>query len=310
MRVFITGATGLVGTRLVKQLLIRKEEVVVVSRRPEAAKKKFGSQVHVVEGLPQQEGDWMKEIDGCQAIIHLAGEPILCRWSEVEKTELRNSRVFSTWNLVKAIEQAKERPQVLTSTSAIGYYGFHPEGDLDETSPPGDDFLAKLCVDWEKAALDAEKLGVRVAIIRTGVVLAKEGGALKQMLLPFRLGLGGPAGSGKQWMSWIHIDDLVDFYVKSLDLPRMKGPINGTAPEPVRNKEFSQKLASSLHRPCIFPVPAFALKLMYGEASRLVLEGQRVLPKAIRTLGLQYQYRSLDAALENLVGTPADEEAT
>lgn len=302
MRVFMTGATGLIGSGLVSQLLARGDTPVVLTRDVARARKRLSNpKTEFVAGDPQSEGDWLAALDGCDAIVNMAGQPVFAkRWNEAEKNLVRNSRIVSTNNLVKGIERAKSGPRTLVSTSAIGFYGDVPEGDLDENSPAGNDFMAKLCVDWEAAARAAEKHGTRVPIVRVGVVLDRNEGALKQMLLPFKLGLGGPIGLGKRWMSWIHIDDIVGVFLKALDDSEARGPINGTAPEPVRNGEFSKELASALHRPCLFPVPPLALKVMFGEVSQVVLGSQKVLPKQTQKLGYNFKYSKIQAAFRAL----------
>lgn len=304
MRVFLTGGTGLIGCDLVSALLKRGDQPIVLTRDPNHARSRItNTNVRFVTGDPQTPGDWMHEIDGCQAVVNLAGRPVFAkRWNGVEKTVVRNSRVFSTWNVVKAIEKASVKPSVLVSTSAVGYYGDVPERELTEASPAGKDFMAQLCADWEAAARGAEPLGVRVAIIRVGVVLDRYEGALKQMLFPFKLGLGGPVGMGQRWMSWIHVQDLVALYLLALDNPAIQGPLNGTAPEPVRNWTFSKELASALGRPCLFPVPPFALQAMFGEVSQVVLSSQRAFPKAAEQAGFTFKYKTCREAMRALFG--------
>lgn len=303
MRIFLTGATGLIGVPLVERLRERGDTAVVLTRSAAAARPKFGQGVELVEGNPLEAGPWMKAVDGCQGVINLVGEPVFARrWNAAQKQRLRDSRVKSTQHVVQAIGQAQQQPGVLVSASAIGFYGNVPEGDVTERSPRGHDVLADLCVDWEQAALAAEPLGVRVAIVRVGVVLAKEGGALKTMALPFKLGLGGPVGRGRQWVSWIHLEDMVGIFLAALDNPAARGPINGVGPAPLRNKEFSQSLARALHRPCLFPVPPPALRLLLGEVSMVVSGGQRVLPQAAQSLGYAFRYPTCDAAMQALFG--------
>jgi uncharacterized protein (TIGR01777 family) len=192
------------------------------------------------------------------------------------------------------------RPGVLVNASAVGYYGNVPEGELTEKSVPGSDFLARLCIEWEAAAQEAHRLDVRVALLRVGVVLAKDGGALAQMLLPFKLGLGGPIGSGRQWVSWIHLDDIVGAFLTALDHPQASGPINGTAPEPLRNKAFSKCLAATLRRPCIFPIPGFALRLRFGEVAEVIVGGQRVLPARLEQLDYAFKHPTCAEAMADL----------
>jgi uncharacterized protein (TIGR01777 family) len=306
MRVFVTGGTGLVGTRLIPRLRDRGDHVVLLSRRAGPARERFGKACTVVEGDPMQPGPWMDAVADCDAVIHLAGENVFARrWSPEFKALLRDSRVKSTENVVQALAKqprtAAGNAKVLVNASAIGYYGPHGDEELTEDSPPGDDFLARLCVEWEQAARGAEQHGVRVAYVRVGVVLAKEGGALAKLLTPFKLGGGGPAGSGRQWMSWIHRDDLVGIFLLALDHDNARGPLNGTAPEPVTNKAFGKALGHALHRPSFMPTPGFALRLMLGEVADVIVNGQRVLPKRPLALGYSFQYPTVEAALAEIL---------
>jgi uncharacterized protein (TIGR01777 family) len=307
MRVFVTGATGLIGTRLVPQLIRRGDQVVALTRRASAARERLGPDCEVVEGDPMREGGWMDRAAQCDAIVHLAGENIFAhRWNAEFKELLRASRVQSTANVVRAItrqpQRANGQSKVLVSSSGINYYGPHGDEKLDESSPSGDDFLARLCIEWENAAQAAESAGIRVARIRTGIVLDRTGGALAQMLTPFRFFVGGPIGAGKQWMSWIHHADMIGILLLALDHAGASGPLNATAPQPVTNKEFSRSLGRALHRPAFLPTPAFALRLMLGEAAQLVTTGQRVLPKKALALGYSFRFATLDAALADLLG--------
>lgn len=298
MRVFITGGTGLVGSGLVKALATRGDQAVVLTRNVERATKTLGASAECVAGEPQTAGPWMERVAGCAAVVNLAGESVFgTNWTNEQKAKIRTSRIQATENLVTAIQNASDRPRVLVSTSAIGYYGDVPDGHVEESSQPGKDFLAQVCVEWERAAEPVRASGVRLAIMRVGIVLDKEGGALAQMLPPFRLGIGGPVGSGQQWMSWIHHRDLVRLYLHAIDHETASGPINGVAPEPVRNREFSHELARAIHRPCILWVPAFALKLRFGEAAEVILGGQRVLPRAAEKLGFRFEYPTCRDAL-------------
>ncbi len=284
MRVFVTGGTGLVGSVLIPRLRERGDAVVALTRRPEQAKQALGEQVTIVAGDPMQTGPWMDAVESCDAVVHLAGEGIFNRrWSAEFKQLLRDSRIKSTENVVAALGKSPRRqdgsPKVLVNASAIGYYGPHGEEEITEESPPGSDFLALTCVDWEKAARKAEQAGVRVVLLRVGVVLAKHGGALAKMLTPFKMFVGGPVGSGRQVMSWIHIDDLAGEILFALDHPEVTGPLNGTAPHPVTNKEFSKALGKVLHRPSFMKTPGFMLRVMLGEVAGVITTGQRVLPK-------------------------------
>lgn len=306
MRVFITGGTGLIGARLVRRLKERQDSVVLLTRRPGAVREKFGQECTLVEGDPMQAGDWMKQVGECDAVIHLAGENIFAkRWNESFKALLRDSRVRSTDNVVQALAKdpcgPSGNPRTLVNASAIGYYGPHGDEELTEDSPPGDDFLSRLCVGWEQTALAGERLGLRVAVVRVGIVLDPEGGALAKMLTPFKLGGGGRVGSGKQWMSWIHRDDMVGVFLAALDNATATGPINGVGPNPVTNYEFTKALGRALHRPTILPTPAFALRLLLGEVAEVVASGQRVLPRRAQALGYSFRFPTIDAALADLL---------
>ncbi len=301
MKVLITGGTGLIGTRLAQALTKRGDVPVVLSRDRARAKKALGEGVEVIEGNPAHEGKWTKTLSSCQAVVNLAGEPVFGRrWNDRQIERLRDSRIESTKHLVQAIAAAEPRPKVLVNASAIGFYGDAPEGEVNETSSSGDDVMARLCVDWEKAAEEVEAHGVRLVIVRIGVVLDRDGGAIKQMVTPFKLGVGGPVGSGKQWVSWIHLDDLVGVFLAALDNETFQGRINGTAPHPVRNKEFSQCLAAALHRPCFLPMPAFMLRLIYGEVAFLVITGQQVMPSRADELGFSFKHPTCQSAMQAL----------
>jgi hypothetical protein len=306
MRVFVTGGTGLVGTRLVRRLRERSDQIVVLTRRPAVAREQFGSHCTVVEGDPMQPGGWMDAVTDCDAVINLAGENVFARrWNDEFKALLRDSRVRSTANVVQALARYPDAPRgskkVLVNASAIGYYGPRGEEEVTEETPPGDDFLARLCVEWEDAARQAEPLGVRVVRVRVGVVLDKEGGALRQMLGPFKWGLGGPIGSGKQYVSWIHHDDLVGVLLLALDNAGATGPLNGTAPEPVTSKQLGKALGRALWRPAFLPVPGFALRLRFGEVAHVLTTGQRVLPRQALALRYQFRFSTIDVALADLL---------
>jgi uncharacterized protein (TIGR01777 family) len=307
MRVFLTGATGLVGTRLVKRLLNRNDEVVVLTRRPGVARDLFGAGVTAVEGDPVKPGGWMAQVAACDGVISLVGENVFARrWNTAFKQVLVDSRVKSSQNVAQALAGQPRRsdgsPKVLVSASAIGIYGPHGDEELAEDSPAGSDFLASLCVEWEKSVRAVESAGVRSAVVRVGVVLDKSGGALAKLLTPFKLGAGGPVGNGKQWMSWIHHEDLGSLFLLALDNAQASGALNGTAPNPVTNKEFGKALGRALHRPAFMPTPAFALRLALGEVADVITTGQRVLPKMPLALGLQFRFPTIDAALADIVG--------
>lgn len=305
MKVFVTGGTGLIGSKLVRRLRERNDQVVLLTRRPDAARAAAAG-CEVVVGDPTREGPWMDAAAGCDAVVNLAGENLFAkRWTDDFKKLLRDSRVRSTQNVVQALATNPHRPfgapRILVNASAVGVYGPHGDEVLDESSPPGTDFLARTCTDWEQAAGAAEPSGVRVALIRTGVVLDKDGGALAKLLFPFKMGLGGPAGSGRQWMPWIHHADLVGIFLLALDHADARGPINGTAPNPVTNRDFSSALGRALGRPAFLPTPGFGLKLMLGEVADVVLEGQRVLPKKAEQLGYSFRFPTIDAALADVL---------
>ena len=303
MRVFVTGGTGLVGSALVAELHQRSDCPVVLSRDRAAALTKLGAGVEIVEGDPASGGDWEQVIGTCEAVVNLAGENIFARrWSEEEKARIHDSRVQSTRRIVSAIARATKRPGVLVNASAVGYYGFHDDEELTETDGPGDDFLAQSCVDWEAAARELEPTGVRLVIVRIGVVLSTAGGALAQMLTPFKLGVGGPVGNGRQWMSWVHIDDLIGIILHAIDHEHVAGVINATAPEPVTNKQFSKALGRALGRPSFFRVPGFMLRVRFGQVAEVITRGQRVLPRRIVELGYQFRCPTIDTALADLVG--------
>ena len=303
MRVFITGGTGLVGSRLVKKLTERGDQVVLLSRRPELAKQ-FGDKVTILAGDPVIPGDWMDAIADCDAVVNLAGEGIFNRrWGQEFKDLIRSSRIKSTENVVAALNRTPRdgSPRVLISASAIGYYGFHGDEELTEGSAAGSDFLASVCADWEKAAAAAANHGARVVLLRTGIVLDKHGGALAKMLTPFKMFVGGKVGSGKQWMSWIHAEDEVGLILFALDRPDIAGPLNATSPNPVTNYLFSKTLGKVLGRPSFFPTPAFMLRLMLGEAANLITQGQRVQPKKAHDQGYAFKFPALELALRDLL---------
>jgi uncharacterized protein (TIGR01777 family) len=305
MRVFVTGATGLIGVRLVRALRQRGDAVIVLSRRGDAWRR-VGPDVEVVVGDPMAAGPWQVPLAACDAVVNLVGAGIFDRrWNAEYKALLRDSRLRSTENVVAALAKQPVRadgsPKVLVSGSAIGYYGVHGDEELDESSPQGDDFMARVCCEWEAAARAVEPVGVRVALIRTGVVLDRRGGALKALWTPFKLGAGGPVGSGRQYMSWIHHFDEVGILLLALDNAEASGPLNATAPRPVSNKEFGKAFGRALGRPAFLPTPAFGLRLLLGEAAGVVTTGQRVLPRRAEVLGYQFRYPDVDAALRQIV---------
>ena len=297
MRVTVTGATGLIGTKLVAALTARGDEVTVLSRDPERAAERLG--VEALAWDPLDGPAPVAALAGRDGVIHLAGEPVAQRWSAASKERIRTSRALGTANLVLGLRAVEPRPAVLVSSSAVGYYGPHGDERVDESTPPGSDFLAGVCIAWEDAARVAEQLGMRVALVRTGVVLDPDGGALAKMLLPFRAGIGGPVAGGRQYMPWIHVDDLVGLYLAALDGGDWSGPINATAPEPVTNRDFSKALGRALHRPAVAPVPRLALKLLYGDMEQIVTTGQRAIPTRAQALGYAYRHEDLAEALHS-----------
>jgi uncharacterized protein len=299
MRVTVTGATGLIGTRLVAALARRGDELTVLSRDPARARERLGSGIEAVAWDPLGEPAPASALSGRDGVIHLAGEPVAQRWSAAAKERIRMSRESGTANLVAGLRSADPRPRVLVSASAVGFYGAHGDEEVPESTAPGGDFLAEVCVAWERAAEAAGELGVRVAIVRTGIVLDPDGGALAKMLPPFRAGIGGPVAGGKQWMPWIHVDDLVGLYLAALDRESWSGPLNGSAPQPVTNKDFSKALGRALRRPALAPVPRLALRALYGEMEQIVTTGQRAVPQRPLALGHVYAHPDLDEALRS-----------
>ena len=294
MRIVLAGATGFLGG-LLRERLGTTHELVLLTRQPRGT-----DGVTEVTWHPDgTAGSWAHAIDGADAVVNLAGEPLVGhRWSSARKAALVASRIEPTRSLVAAIDQSSARPRVLISASAVGYYGPHGDEVLTEDTPAGHDFLASLCVEWENAALAAEALGTRVVTIRTGLVLSEKGGALKPMLLPFRLGLGGPIGSGAQYWPWIHADDWSGIVEFLLDQPTVSGAVNLTALTPVTNAAFAKALGGVLSRPAILPAPRFALRALMGEvADAVLLSGQRAEPRRAIALGYRFAYEDLESAL-------------
>ena len=302
MRVTLTGATGLIGAPLIATLRARNAEVTVLSRDPERARVGLGEfargSLHTLRWDPLREPAPAEGLQGRDAVVNLAGEAVAQRWSAAAKREIHASRVVGTRNLVAGLRDCDPRPRALVSASAVGYYGPHGEEPLDEEAPPGHDFLAAVCAAWELQAANAGALGMRVVQVRTGVVLAAGGGALAKMLTPFRLGLGGPVAGGRQYVSWIHLEDHVALLLAALEDERFSGPVNATAPEPVTNAEFSRALAQTLHRPAVVAVPALALRAIYGEMAQVLTNGVRALPAKALMLGFQFRYAHVREALE------------
>jgi uncharacterized protein (TIGR01777 family) len=304
MKVAITGATGFVGSRLVERLHAEQQEIIAWVRQPDKARQKFPAatfpQVTIVPYTPLEQGPWQDSIEGCDAVINLAGEPIADRWTDQKQQAILDSRALGTQRIVEAINQASTPPKVLINASAVGYYGASETATFVEDNPPGTDFLSKVCQDWEAAAQGVTAPGCRVVILRTGIVLAY-GGAIERMLLPFQFFAGGPIGSGSQWFSWIHREDLVNIICTALQQTAWSGIYNATAPNPVKMAEFCATLGEVLSRPSWLPVPGFALELLLGEAAQVVLEGQRVLPQRLLAAGFEFQYADLKPALQQFL---------
>ncbi|HEX5926726.1 MAG TPA: TIGR01777 family oxidoreductase [Baekduia sp.] len=298
MNVTLTGATGLIGTKLVRALRDHGDTVTVLSRSPEKAQARLGVEAVAWDSLAGPAP--VAALRSRDAVIHLAGEPVAQRWNDEVKRRILESREIGTRNLVAGLAAVGEHgPKALVSASAVGYYGKQGDERVPESTPPGDDFLARVCVAWEREA-DAAADGpghLRVVKIRTGVVLDADGGALKTMLAPFKLGVGGPVAGGKQYLPWIHVDDLVSLYLHAATDASWSGAYNGAAPEPVTNKAFGKALGRALHRPAVAPVPGFAIRLLYGEMAEIVTEGQRAVPEHALADGFTYKYADLDDAL-------------
>jgi uncharacterized protein (TIGR01777 family) len=299
MKVFVTGGTGFVGRSLVERLIKEGHVGAVLSRRtPGRGDSKAA--LKLIKGDPTERGSWQAEAAEHEVFINLAGASIFTRWTPERKRLFRDSRILTTRNLVEAIQP--QSGTILFSTSAVGYYGFHGDEELNESSPPGDDFLANLSRDWEAEATKAEDKGARVVITRFGIVLGPDGGALQQMANAFKRFVGGPLGSGLQWLSWIHREDLVGAFVHILADARLSGPFNFTAPYPMQNKDFSRTLGKVLGRPSWMPAPEFMVKLALGEFGSVILKGQRVLPKRLQQSGFTFQWPELEDALQDLLG--------
>jgi len=299
VNITITGASGLIGRRLLKNLLAAGHTVHVLSRHggtnlPPGVKLSVWD---AMKGAPPEES-----LRDAGAVIHLAGEPVAQRWTAEARRKIRASRETGTRNLVAGIAKLARRPEVLVSASAIGYYGSRGDAVLDESEAPAHDFLGEVCIAWEKETRSAEALGVRVVCIRTGLVLDARGGALGRMLPPFKMGAGGRLGDGRHWMSWIHAEDLTAMYRFAVESGAVHGPLNGVAPTPVINADFTRALGAALRRPAVVPMPAFALKLLFGEMSEILLASQRVAPKAAEAAGFRFRFPRLEGALADLLG--------
>ncbi len=290
MKITVTGASGFIGRQLLLKLSAAGHQLHALGRRPVEGAAAF-SLWDAIEGEPPVES-----LASADAIVHLGGEPVAQRWTPEAKRRIRESRVAGTRHLVQALSKLSHPPGVLISASAVGIYGSRGDAVLTEHSKPGEGFLAQLTCDWEHEAEIADALGIRVVAIRTGMVLG-HGGAVAKMLPAFKAGIGGRLGSGRQWVSWIHVEDLVDLIIHALGSSLARGPLNGSAPNPVRNDEFTRELARALHRPAILPVPTFALHMLFGEMAEMVLASQRVLPQKTESTGFHFRFPKLGDAL-------------
>lgn len=310
-QIFLTGGTGFIGRALLEAIVARGDRAVVLSRRAAAARaelSRHGEAVAVIAGDPTSPGDWQASVAGCDAVINLAGEPLAARRFDARVRQIvRDSRVDAARHVVEAIAAApaERRPSVLCSASGVDYYpftsdlavaGFGDDDPIDERTPPGATFLARLCRDWEAEALTAEPLGVRVVLLRTGLVLGG-GGALDKLTTPFKLFVGGRLGTGRQWTSWIHADDVVAAYLFAVDREALRGPVNLVAPGNARNAELAEALGRRMHRPSWLPVPGFAIKAAAGELAEYVLNGRRTVPAALTAAGFSFRYPELEPAL-------------
>jgi uncharacterized protein (TIGR01777 family) len=302
-QIAITGATGIIGQLLVRELLDRGDRVTVLSRSAQRARAVLG-EVEAFEWTDPTAGPAPVEaLAGRDAVVNLMGEPVAQRWNTEVKERIRNSREAGTRHLVDALREADPRPAVLVSGSATGWYGPHGDEPLDESAPPArGDFLADVTVDWENEARRAEELGVRVVTIRTGVVLSENGGALEKMLPPFKMGMGGPIAGGRQYVPWVHAEDVVGAILFCLGEEAASGPVNVTAPEPVTNRELSKALGRVLGRPAVAPVPALALKALYGDMSEIITTGHRAIPRRLLDLGYRFRRPELEGALREATG--------
>jgi uncharacterized protein (TIGR01777 family) len=296
MRVFITGASGLVGLRLIDRLLDRGDEVLALSRRPGTGAPRRG--LEWVIGDVTEEGPWQGRLEGVGAVVHLAGEPLAARrWTDQQKQRLVHSRVAGTRQVVAALARAQARPGVLVSASAVGFYGSRGEEELADDAGPGTGFLAELCRQWEDEARKASDAGVRWISLRLGVVLSGRGGALAKMRPAFALFAGGPLGDPRAWFPWIHEDDAVGLALHALDQPRLGGPVNAVSPGIVRMKDFAAAIGRAMHRPALLPVPEFALRALLGEMASSINPGQKVVPRAALASGYRFVHESIDGAL-------------
>jgi len=300
-KIIITGATGLVGKNISSELIKKSEEVIVFTRNVEAGKNKVPNASMYLKWNYDKPEEWKEHINNSKAIIHLAGANLASkRWSKKYKKIITESRIKSTQNLIKAVSEAKNKPEVFICSSAVGYYGNSGDTLLTEDSAPGNDFLANLCIQWEKAAEEIETFGIRRVSIRSGLVLSKEEGILKKFLLPYNLYVGGKLGNGNQWFPWIHINDIVNIYLFSL-YNKIDGAINAVSTNPLRMKEFAFELGKTLNKPSFFKVPEFLLKVVLGEQAKAALSSLRVIPQKLNNQDFKFQFENISLCLKNLL---------
>jgi uncharacterized protein (TIGR01777 family) len=300
MTALITGGTGLLG----RELLAHLPEAVVLSRDPARTSRQLGGARAIRWDLATEPAP-LEDVPGLDAVFHLAGEPVAeGRWTDDKKARIRDSRVQGTRNLVAGLRSLQRKPEVLVCASAVGYYGDRGDEELDESSHAGRGFLSDVCAEWEREALAAEALGMRVVCVRLGIVLTPGGGALARMLTPFKMGAGGRLGTGKQWMPWIHVDDAVGLLLHASRVPSIRGAMNAVSPQPVTNAVFTESLGRAVHRPTVIPMPETALRLVFGEMSAIMLASQKVLPRVAQRTGYEFRYPTLDAALTAVLGAP------
>lgn len=301
-KIIITGATGLIGRKLSQKLFEAGHQIIVFSRNASSAKNVLKKDFTYIDWDYSRSDKWIESISTADAIVHLAGINLFAkRWNKKFKEEILASRKETTKALVDAVKLSQAKPAVFVSASGVGYYGDCGDKLLDENSPAGNDFLAEVCKVWEAEAAEVEKAGVRRVSVRTGIVLSKEDGALKRMLLPFKLFVGGPLGNGKQWFPWIHIDDIVGIYFHAIENQNLNGAVNAASPNICTMKEFAKTLGKVLHRPSLFPVPELALKIAIGEAGKVVLMSQRVKVNKLLESGYKFKFENLEEALRNLL---------
>ena len=301
MHVFITGGTGFLGRTLTEKLLDKGHSVTILTRR-QPQRQQYNPSLSYVIGNPLQSGSWQEDLAKNDVVINLAGASIFRRWTKESKKILRSSRLETTRNIVSALANRKGKPTTLLSGSAVGYYGFKDDDqEINEAGGNGNDFLAELTRDWEASAREAEQYGVRVIPCRIGVIIGPDGGALQKMLSVFRYGLGGPLGNGKQWFSWIQLDDLVRAFLFIIEHPEITGPVNCTSPQPVTNREMSRTLARVLHRPMFPAAPAFLVRLALGEFGSVLLKGQRVIPEKLVAQGFKFNYPHIEEAFREIL---------